>query len=299
MKRERGLVFFFSFCHFSFLFEHFSSLSPFDSLASIKKMDPLPPSAPLCACGTLAVWFPQTATTAAAANRQQQQQRGATATATATTTAAAPSSLLGPAFAALKSTASSSSAAGQWLVGKKPATLTMSSSSRGGVLVQARERERERERTEKSRLLLSRSHACFLSPASYSSFFLQQIHAGGRRLVAVSSPFPAACRMVPTSATTGEGEGEEGDGTGGGGGCWVLVAGVREDSPLPSSRGASPFPRGDDARVEGSRAPGSEEGQVRGRFWNNTPQICFSCFVSPSTLVFFWSTLKFLFPFLK
>ena len=103
------------------------------------------------------------------AAKQQQQQRGATA-ATTTTSAAAVSSLLGPAFAALKSSPASSLSAGQWLVGKKPATLTMSassSSSRGGVLVQARRKEKERERErkreeEKTALVFALTHV-FLS----------------------------------------------------------------------------------------------------------------------------------------
>ena len=109
-------------------------------------------SAPLCACGTLAVWFPMAAAAAAA-----KQQRGAKAA-----TATAPASLLGAAFAALKSSAGGSSAAGQWLVGKKPATLTMSSSGRGAVLVQASSGEKGKRGRERKKNAAASLFSCLL-----------------------------------------------------------------------------------------------------------------------------------------
>ena len=134
-------------------------------------MNPFPSSAPLCACGTLAVWFPTNATTAVA----NQRQRGATAAATSSTA----SSLLGPAFAALKSSAGGSSVAGQWLVGKKPATLTMSSSGRGGVLVQARMKGKKRREKEKNSCLSPSSLSLSLPPRFFFHSF--SIQSGPRR----------------------------------------------------------------------------------------------------------------------
>ena len=80
--------------------------------------------------------------------------------------------------------------------------------------------------------------------------------------MAVSAPYPAACRMVPPSATAGErAEGGEGEG---GCGSWILVAGVRK-APPPFPRDSPPAPPPGDARGDWSRAPGSE-GQVRKTF---------------------------------
>ena len=137
------------------------------------------------------------------------------------------------------------------------------------MLVQVRRREEGKKERKKEKEVSNLSvRSPFFSSLSLSPpprfFSLRQVHACGRRLVALTSPFPAACRMIPPGATTGEDEGDQDESGGGGGGCWILVASVRGAvAPRPCSPPRPPPPpphRG--AQGEGSR-PVAGEGQVR------------------------------------
>ena len=228
------------------------------------------------------MWFPMNATTAVA----NQRQRGATAAATSSTA----SSLLGPAFAALKSSAGGSSAAGQWLVGKKPATLTMSSSGRGGVLVQARMKGKKRREKEKNSCLSPSSLSLSLPPRFFFHSF--SIQSGPRRREEARGrlrSLPRGLQDGPPLGDDGEEEEEEEEGGSGRGG-WVLVAGVRED-PAPSFRSSSP-PSGGNAspyaQGDGTWAPRGE-GQVRARLNTKAPN-CYLFRFSVSLFYFSSST---------